>query len=80
MYQQTAHVLVHAFAEYLVQAVTAYRRALEVRTREGMPLDWATSQNNQGITLFLLGARARKSEYFEEALTAYRSVLEVRTR
>ena len=34
--------------ERLEQAVTAYNAALEVRTRERVPLDWAATQNNLG--------------------------------
>src|SRR6516165_2926983 len=33
------------------QAVSAYRSALEVRTREQLPQHWATTQNNLGIAL-----------------------------
>ena len=35
----------------LEEAVAAYRAALEERTRERVPLDWATTQNNLGIAL-----------------------------
>ena len=35
----------------LAEAVTAYRAALEVHTREAMPVDWATTQNNLGNAL-----------------------------
>ena len=34
----------------LEEAVTAYRAALEERTRERVPLDWAATQNNLGST------------------------------
>ena len=39
------------------EAVAAFRAALEVRTREAMPADWATTQNNLGTALQLLGER-----------------------
>ena len=32
--------------ELFAQAVAAYRSALEVRTREQLPQDWAATQNN----------------------------------
>jgi hypothetical protein len=35
--------------------VAAYRVALEVRTREGVPLDWAMTRNNLGNALQTLG-------------------------
>jgi hypothetical protein len=34
--------------------VTAYRAALEERTRQRVPLDWAMSTGDQGIVLMLL--------------------------
>jgi len=37
--------------------VTAYRAALEERTRERAPLDWAATQNDLGIALRRLGER-----------------------
>ena len=35
----------------LEEAVAAYRAALEERTRERVPLDWARTQNNLGNAL-----------------------------
>jgi hypothetical protein len=35
----------------LEEAVAAYRAALEERTRERVPLDWAMTQNNLGVAL-----------------------------
>jgi transcriptional regulator with XRE-family HTH domain len=42
----------------LQDAVTAFRAALEVRTREASPMHWAGTQNNLGSALRNLGARA----------------------
>jgi hypothetical protein len=39
----------------LEEAVSAYRAALEEWTRERVPLDWATTQNNLGNALATLG-------------------------
>ena len=36
---------------HLEEAVAAYRAALEERTRERVPLDWAMTQNNLGNAL-----------------------------
>ena len=44
-------------AEHLEQAIAAYRAALQERTRERVPLDWATTQNNLGNVLLVLGKR-----------------------
>ena len=43
-------------AELLQQAVEAFRSALQVRTREQLPQDWAMTQNNLGIALRDLAA------------------------
>jgi hypothetical protein len=70
-------------AQYLEQAVAAYRAALEVRTREQLPQDWATTQNNLGNVLCVLGERAsgeQGAQYLEQSVAAYRAALEVRTR
>jgi len=41
----------------LEEAVSAYRAALQERTRERVPLDWAMTQNNRGNALQVLGER-----------------------
>ena len=41
----------------LEEAVAAYRAALEERTRDRVPLNWAATQNNLGTALSDLGAR-----------------------
>ena len=43
----------------LEESVAAYRAALEERTRDRVPLDWAMTQNNLGTALFDLGERER---------------------
>jgi hypothetical protein len=43
--------------ERLLEAVDAYRDALEERTRERVPLDWAMTQNNLGNAQALLNER-----------------------
>ena len=43
----------------LEEAVAAYRAALEEWTRERVPLDWATTQNNLGNALWSAWASAR---------------------
>jgi hypothetical protein len=41
----------------LAEAVAAYRDALKERTRERVPLDWAMSFGNEGMSLTLLAER-----------------------
>ena len=41
----------------LEEAVAAYRAALEERTRERVPLQWAASLGNQGVALTLIADR-----------------------
>jgi hypothetical protein len=64
----------------LEEAVAAYRAALEERTRERVPLYWATTQNNLGNALSTLGERESGTARLEEAVAAYRAALEETTR
>jgi hypothetical protein len=52
-----------------------YRDALKERTRERVPLDWATTQNNLGAALATLGERDNGTARLEEAVAAYRDAL-----
>jgi tetratricopeptide (TPR) repeat protein/pimeloyl-ACP methyl ester carboxylesterase len=60
----------------LQAAIDAYRAALEQRTRERAPLDWAKTQNNLGIALMRLGERENGTAHLEAAALAYRTALE----
>jgi tetratricopeptide (TPR) repeat protein len=67
----------------LAEAVAAYRQALEVYTREQLPQQWATTQNNLGNALAEQGVRTSGeagARLLAEAATAYRQALDVRTR
>ena len=69
--------------EVLAQAVTAYRCALEVRTREQLPQGWAATQNNLGCALQDQAARIegpKGAELLAQAVAACRSALEVFTK
>ena len=59
----------------LEQAVAAYRNALLERTRERVPLDWATTQNNLGLTLVTLGVRESGTVELEQVVALYRNIL-----
>ena len=61
----------------LEEAVAAYRAALEERTRERVPLDWAMTQNNLGIALWTLGERESGTARLEEAVAAFDACLMV---
>ena len=54
--------------------------ALEERTRERVPLDWAMTQNNLGTVLQTIGERESHTETLQQAVEAYRLALEEYTR
>jgi Tetratricopeptide repeat len=54
----------------LDEAVAAYRAALEERTRERVPLQWAMTQNNLGNAL-------SSPAHMEEALACVRGAVEI---
>jgi hypothetical protein len=58
------------------QAVTAFREALRERTRERLPLDWATSFGNQGVALMLLAERRRDAAMAKTALSQINTAFE----
>jgi tetratricopeptide (TPR) repeat protein len=64
-------------------AVDAFTRALETRTKDAMPVDWATTQNNLGNTLMNIGIRKSGEEavdFLERSVQAYEHALEVHTK
>ena len=64
----------------LEEGVAAFRAALAERTRDRVPLDWATTQNNLGNALTTLGSRENGTARLEEAVTAFRAALAELTR
>ena len=64
----------------LMEAVAAYRDALQEWPRERVPLRWATTQNNLGNALSTLGERENGTERLEQAVAAYRDALQEWTR
>jgi tetratricopeptide (TPR) repeat protein len=56
-----------------------YHAALEERTRERSPLDWALTQNNLGTTLARLGEWQGSAGGLKEAIATFRAALEERT-
>ena len=71
-------------AQLVAEAVEAYRLALQVRTRDALPYDWAETQDNLGSALGDqaedAGNAQERTRLFGEALEAYRLALQVRTR
>ena len=63
----------------LEEAVAAFREALKELTRDRVPLDWATTQNNLGNALARLGERESGTSLLEEAVAAFREALKERT-
>jgi exonuclease VII small subunit len=62
--------------ERLEEAVAAYRAALEERTRERVPLDWAMTQMNLGLALWTLGERTKRRETLVDARAAIAGAFE----
>ncbi|MEO6725858.1 MAG: hypothetical protein ABIU20_01480 [Blastocatellia bacterium] len=65
-------------ARLMGEAITAYRAALSVRTREQLPQDWAITQSNVGVVLSNWGKRnagAEREKLLIEAVNAFQNVL-----
>jgi Tetratricopeptide repeat len=60
----------------LPQAVAAFRAALEERTRDRTPLQWALTQNSLGNALRALGERCDDAA-LPQAAAAFRAALDV---
>ena len=61
----------------------AYRAALTVRTKERLPQQWASTQNNLGIVLSNQGTRTggeASKELIRQAINAFELALQIRTR
>jgi len=56
--------------------VTAYHAALEEWTRERVPLDWARTQMNLGVTLATMAERQKDAALVGEAIEAMRGSVE----
>ena len=64
----------------LLNAIAIWRKTLELRPRERVPLNWATTQNNLGTALSTLGERESGTARLQEAVAAYHAALEEFTR
>ena len=61
----------------LLSAIEISRTVLRQRTRERVPLDWATTQNNLGTAFATLGERESGTARLEEAVAAIRLAFRV---
>lgn len=59
----------------LLDAITTYNQILAEWTRDRVPLDWATTQNNLGTALKALGERESDTERLEQAVKAFENAL-----
>ncbi|MBI3898435.1 MAG: tetratricopeptide repeat protein [Gammaproteobacteria bacterium] len=64
----------------LTQAISVFQQALELLSRERVPVQWAMIQNDLGNVLCTLGERERDTANLEAAVTVYRLALQVYTR
>ena len=60
-------------------SIAAYEAALQVRTRDTFPQDWAGTQNNLG-NAYLYRIRGDRADNLERAIAAYEAALQVYTR
>lgn len=63
----------------LHQSAEAFKAALQERTRDRTPLQWANTQNNLGTTLAKLGDLTAGTTKHEEAIEAFSNALKERT-
>jgi tetratricopeptide (TPR) repeat protein len=63
--------------EPLAESSELYRKVLDDWTRERVPLQWATTQNNLGNALASLGERESGTQTLTKAVDAYREALTV---
>ena len=61
-------------------AINRYHQILALRSRDRVPLQWATTQYNLGNALSILGVRESNTAHLKEAIQAYREALKERTR
>jgi tetratricopeptide (TPR) repeat protein len=61
----------------LQQAITSFRKSLEVRTKEMFPMEWAQTTNNLGAACFALAKRTKVDVMFEEAAMCFEAAIEI---
>jgi tetratricopeptide (TPR) repeat protein len=66
--------------DFMKIAIEAYKKALEVYTRDRFPMDYGATQNNLGAAYSILAEVEAKAENSKRAIEAYEEALKVRTR
>ena len=66
-------------AENIEQAIDAYQQALQVMTRQAMPVEWAQTMINLAMAYYYR-IRGDRAENIEQAIDAYQQALQVMTR
>jgi tetratricopeptide (TPR) repeat protein len=74
-----AKLTVGEIPEFKEKQIDCYKLALEVRTREAFPVNWAMTQNNLGAA-YSDRIKGERADNLEEAISWYKLALEVRTR
>jgi hypothetical protein len=69
----------HGTPEALQQAEERFEAALQERTRDRVPLDWAATQSALGDTLAVMGTDDPDVATLRRAVDAYKAALQVRT-
>jgi tetratricopeptide (TPR) repeat protein len=64
----------------LLSAIKLYKRLGELIPREGVPLQWAWTQNSLGVALWRFGEREKGTEKLDAAVALFREALKERTR
>jgi hypothetical protein len=65
-------------ADNIEQAIAFYQLALQIRTRETFPQDWAATQNNLAIA-YSERLRGKRVDNIEQAIASYQLALQIRT-
>ena len=66
-------------AENLERAIDGYQQALQVMTRQAMPVEWAQTMMNLA-NAYYYPHPGRRAENIEQAIAGYGQALQVRTR
>ena len=66
-------------AENIEKAIESYNAALQIRTKEAFPQDWAKTQNNLA-NAYSDRIKGDKAENIEIAIDSYNAALQIRTK
>ena len=66
-------------ADNIEQAINCLKQALSVRTRQALPLEWASTMNNLALA-YASRIKGERAENLEKAINCYQQALSVHTR